>query len=149
MERDIVRKTVVCWSLMVFGLVGQQASAQSATPALDYEFFKARVQPIFVARRPGHARCVGCHGTGGNLRPALVPLALSVWISSSASAGTLTRHRGWREEHRLGDNWRAAPGIDFLPQSDLRRQPCSLFTHGRTKPDDFPLFELIPAGADR
>jgi hypothetical protein len=41
--------------------------------ALDYEFFKTRVQPIFVARRPGHARCVACHASGTPLR--LQPLA--------------------------------------------------------------------------
>jgi hypothetical protein len=40
------------------------AAAQAgspSSPSLDYEFFKTRVQPIFVARRPGHARCVACH----------------------------------------------------------------------------------------
>ena len=26
-------------------------------PALDYEFFKTRVQPIFLKERPGHAPC--------------------------------------------------------------------------------------------
>ena len=28
---------------------------------LDYDYFKARVEPIFVAKRPGHTRCVVCH----------------------------------------------------------------------------------------
>jgi hypothetical protein len=32
-----------------------------ATQVLDYEFFKARVQPIFLTKRPGHARCYVCH----------------------------------------------------------------------------------------
>ena len=40
---------------------------------LDYEFFKTRVQPIFLAKRPGHARCISCHGSGTPLR--LQPLA--------------------------------------------------------------------------
>ena len=30
-------------------------------PSLDYTFFKERVQPIFLQKRPGHARCVTCH----------------------------------------------------------------------------------------
>ena len=34
--------------------------------ALDYEFFKTRVQPIFLEKRPGHARCVACHSGPGN-----------------------------------------------------------------------------------
>ncbi len=43
------------------------------TGSLDYEFFKTKVQPIFVAKRPGHARCIACHGSGTPLR--LQPLA--------------------------------------------------------------------------
>ena len=30
-------------------------------PTLDYAFFKERVQPVFLKKRPGHARCVTCH----------------------------------------------------------------------------------------
>ncbi len=44
------------------------ASAQT----LDYQFFRDRVQPIFLAKRSGHARCVSCHEHGS---PGLEPLA--------------------------------------------------------------------------
>jgi hypothetical protein len=30
-------------------------------PSLDYEYFKTMVEPIFLAKRPGHARCITCH----------------------------------------------------------------------------------------
>ena len=53
------------------GAQGQRGNAGTAT--LDYEFFKTRVQPIFLAKRPGHARCIACHGSGTPLR--LQPLA--------------------------------------------------------------------------
>ena len=55
--------------------ISSSAAAQTpaAAPALDYEFFKARVQPIFIAERPGHARCIACHASGTPLR--LQPLA--------------------------------------------------------------------------
>jgi hypothetical protein len=43
------------------------AQAPSA-PSLDFEFFKTRVQPIFLAKRPGHARCYVCHSTGTPFR---------------------------------------------------------------------------------
>jgi YVTN family beta-propeller protein len=33
----------------------------SAAVALDFQFFKSKVQPIFLKERPGHARCYGCH----------------------------------------------------------------------------------------
>lgn len=52
---------LVCWALLM-GLLGQQhVSARSAPPTLDFEFFKTKVQPIFLAKRPGRARCVACH----------------------------------------------------------------------------------------
>ena len=40
--------------LLVLAFVST-ASAQTPAPALDFEFFKTRVQPIFLAERPGHA----------------------------------------------------------------------------------------------
>ena len=33
---------------------------------LDYAFFKARVEPIFVEKRPGHTRCYVCHAQSNN-----------------------------------------------------------------------------------
>jgi hypothetical protein len=39
--------------------------ARSA-PALDYEFFKLRVQPIFLQKRDGHTRCYVCHAESNN-----------------------------------------------------------------------------------
>jgi len=38
-----------------------QPASSTASPSLNYEFFKAKVEPIFLATRPGHARCVVCH----------------------------------------------------------------------------------------
>jgi hypothetical protein len=43
------------------------ATLVSAAGTLDYEFYKAKVQPIFVAKRPGHAPCVMCHAGAGNM----------------------------------------------------------------------------------
>jgi hypothetical protein len=40
-----------------------QASASDAA-SLDYQFFKDRVQPIFLHKKPGNARCLVCHRSG-------------------------------------------------------------------------------------
>ena len=48
--------------------------AAAAGDSLDYEFFKDKVEPIFLKKRPGHARCVSCHTTN-NVRLHLVPLS--------------------------------------------------------------------------
>ena len=34
--------------------------------SLDYEFFKRRVEPIFLEQRAGHARCYACHSQSNN-----------------------------------------------------------------------------------
>jgi cytochrome c553 len=44
----------------------------TTTAPLDFEYFRTRVQPIFLAKRPGHARCITCHERG---QPRLLPLA--------------------------------------------------------------------------
>ena len=53
-----------------------QANAQPAAAAapLDYEFFKTKVQPVFLTKRPAHTRCVVCHTTN-NARFHLVRLS--------------------------------------------------------------------------
>ena len=63
---------IACMALMLVGLLIQQPAAP-AKPALNYEVFKTEVQPIFLKKRTGHARCVACHGQGTVLR--LQPLA--------------------------------------------------------------------------
>ncbi len=45
--------------LVLATLLAQESSPPASS--LDYTFFRDRVQPIFLAKRPGHARCVVCH----------------------------------------------------------------------------------------
>jgi len=42
----------------------QEASASTAAQSLDFEFFKTRIEPIFLKKRPGHSRCYACHVAG-------------------------------------------------------------------------------------
>ena len=66
--------TAVCWVVMLAGLLSQQPTPSStASGSLDFEVFKTKIQPIFLAKRPGHARCISCHASGTPLR--LQPLA--------------------------------------------------------------------------
>ena len=56
--------------LLLAALLGQQPAPPppSPAPALDYEFYKARVQPLFLEKRVDHARCVTCHAGSTTLR---------------------------------------------------------------------------------
>ena len=40
------------------------ATLQPASPQLDFEFYRTRVEPIFLERKEGFTRCVVCHTEG-------------------------------------------------------------------------------------
>jgi hypothetical protein len=67
MQRTLIA-VIACWAWTLAGLVAQQPASPSPAASLDFEFFKERIQPLFLAKRPGHARCVACHGSGTPLR---------------------------------------------------------------------------------
>src|SRR5262247_3007877 len=54
--------------LILFFLTWAQAPAAPASSTLDYAVFKAKVEPLLLEKRPGHARCVVCHSTGTAFR---------------------------------------------------------------------------------
>jgi hypothetical protein len=59
-------------------LAAGTALAQSP-PALDFQFFKTRVEPIFLYKRPGHARCYVCHSTGTTFRIERLSPGATTW----------------------------------------------------------------------
>ena len=61
-----VRITVGGAVVATFALAGATLVSDAAG-TLDYEFYKARVQPIFLTKRPGHAPCVMCHADANNM----------------------------------------------------------------------------------
>jgi len=66
-----------CLTLAAVGSVGQaksQTAPAAGAESLDYDFFKTRVQAVFLKKREGHARCVVCH-TFNNAPFKLVPLS--------------------------------------------------------------------------
>jgi hypothetical protein len=38
-----------------------------AQTTLDFETYRTKVEPIFLKKRPGHARCVACHSASNSL----------------------------------------------------------------------------------
>jgi YVTN family beta-propeller protein len=61
------------------GASQQSGPPPAASGSLDYDFFKARVQPIFLAKRQGHARCVSCHTSGTPLRLEPLTAGATSW----------------------------------------------------------------------
>jgi hypothetical protein len=61
------RSLLAAVSLSVLTSAALSVSAQpQAKPPLDFDFFRVRVQPIFLQKREGHARCYTCHAESNN-----------------------------------------------------------------------------------
>src|SRR3954453_16285751 len=80
--------------IVAIALLAWSASAQS----LDYQFFKERVQPIFLTKRAGHARCITCHDHGS---PPLEPLAAgaTTWTEEQSRKN----YAVWKQFVKAGD----------------------------------------------
>ncbi|MDB5611709.1 MAG: hypothetical protein JWP25_8609 [Bradyrhizobium sp.] len=59
------RALVTVSAVAVVAVFNSITAAQTA-PKLDYEFFKDRVEPVFLTKRPDHARCYVCHVESNN-----------------------------------------------------------------------------------
>ena len=130
--------------LPIVGLL-LQAPAPSPSP-LDFEVFKAKVQPILLAKREGHARCVSCHSAGTPMR--LQPLApgAATWsdeesrknfdvirarvksgnpMASKLLTHPLAEQAGGDPSHDGGKHW--------LSQDDPEWQTLSAWVRGQTE----------------
>lgn len=61
-----------------------QTVAASKAPTLDFEYFKARVQPILTTKRDGNARCISCHGFGTTMKLQPLPEGSATWNDADA-----------------------------------------------------------------
>ena len=116
--------------------------AQASAPVPDYAFFKERVQPIFLKKRVGHARCVTCHDHGSPPLQPLLPGATTwneeqsrknfdVWKQfikpGDPLKSTMLRHP--LAEAAGGDRFHAG-GKHFQSQSDPEWQTLAAWVKG-------------------
>ena len=76
---------ILVWALIT-GLGQPPAAKAPAAPAstLDFTVFKTQVEPIFLAKRPGHARCISCHATGTPLRLQALSRGATTWSEAQS-----------------------------------------------------------------
>ena len=78
-----VRIAATAAAVSVFVLAEAVVACKAAM--LDYDYFKAKVQPIFVTKRPGHAPCVMCHAEANNqLRLERLPAGQDRWTEEQS-----------------------------------------------------------------
>lgn len=66
-------------------LAALTAALAMAQSPLNFETYRAKVEPIFAKKRPGHARCVACHSannSGFKLQP--LPDGATAWTEDQS-----------------------------------------------------------------
>ena len=130
--------------LLLAALLAQQPVPPPA-PALDYDFYKARVQPLFLEKRLDHARCVTCHAGSATLRLERLSPGMESWteeqtrrnfeaakamvVPGSPGASKLLRHPLAREAG--GDVFHGG-GQHWLSKEDPDWQVLSAWVSGAT-----------------
>jgi hypothetical protein len=121
------------------------AQPQISAQALDYEYFKAKVQPIFLNKRPGHARCISCHGSGTPLRLQALDPGAATWteeesrknfqiIQRVAFAGNArSRLLLHPLEEKAGGDFFHSGGKHWTSQDDPEWQTLRNWVMGQTK----------------
>ena len=130
--------------LALAALAALWTASPADKPSLDYTFFKEKVQPIFLKKRPGHARCVTCHAHGS---PPLQPLSpgadtwnedqsranFAMWkqfvvpgnpLKSPLLLHPLAREAGGDHFHAGGRHWKS--------QNDPEWQTLAAWVNGQT-----------------
>jgi hypothetical protein len=130
--------------LAIAVLLAQTSALPAPAPTLDYAFFKERVQPILLQKRPGHARCVTCHAHGSPPLQPLKPGATSwdeeqsrknfaIWklfvVPGNPMKSPLLRHP--LAEEAGGDRFHAG-GKHWKSQNDPEWQILSEWVSGQT-----------------
>jgi hypothetical protein len=83
----MLRSASIFCTFMLAIQVPSSLSAVAETPTtLSYEIFKSEIEPIFLKRRPGHARCYMCHeaGNGRILRLEMLSPGASFWTEEQS-----------------------------------------------------------------
>ena len=71
-------------SVAAWAAGARSAPHASSREAVDYEFFVTNVQPIFLKKRDGHARCAACHSTRATFRLQPPPQKGATWTAEQS-----------------------------------------------------------------
>ena len=154
-------------SLVLFSSVSatQAQQSQPSPPGLSFEFYRAHVEPIFLARRAGHARCYACHalGAGEGNAPAAMRLEIlspgsTTWTEEQSRKNfDAVRKKVFANNpfssplliHPLryeagGDQWHGG-GAQFTSPNDPEWQTIAAWVQGKNVVDEDLRGSSIPA----
>jgi len=120
------------------------AAVSAQSPSLDYDYFKTKVQPIFTAKRPGHARCISCHGQGTPLRLQPLAVGAATWSEEDSQKNFQAIQRVARNgaksrlilhplDESAGGDFYHSGGKHWSSQTDPEFLVLKAFLEGATK----------------
>jgi YVTN family beta-propeller protein len=150
---------LAAWLLLAAPLATARQSAGAGKPSLDFEFYRARIEPLFLVKRPNNIRCVECHERGaGALR--FQPLtegtswtedasrknftAVSAFVAPGNPRGSrllqhpLERESGGDPFHGGGKHWSA---------NDPEYQTLAAWVRGETRVSDRRVVRIVQTNA--
>jgi hypothetical protein len=74
-----MRSLVLAFVMLVTAAAAAALQAQTPASSLDYDRFKATIQPIFLAKIDGFARCYTCHSQGTPFRLQRLSEGATAW----------------------------------------------------------------------
>jgi hypothetical protein len=74
------------WFILFLHMLPQPPAVPpgAGSAGLDYDMFKAKVEPLFLEKRAGHARCYVCHSTGTPFRLQPLSPGATAWTDDES-----------------------------------------------------------------
>jgi hypothetical protein len=72
------------WWLLALVIAAWMPQNPPASGSLDFETFKSRVEPIFLAKHKGYARCYVCHSQGTTFRLQRLAPGATSWTEDES-----------------------------------------------------------------
>jgi len=74
------------WFILFLHMLPQPPAVPpgGGSAGLDYDMFKAKVEPLFLEKRAGHARCYVCHSTGTPFRLQPLSAGATAWTDDES-----------------------------------------------------------------
>lgn len=134
-----MRSLVLAFVMLVTAAAAAALQAQTPASSLDYDTFKTRIQPIFLAKIDGFARCYVCHSQATAFRLQRLGDGATAWneeqsrqnfqavqrlvtpgnpLTSRLLLMPLAHEEGGTEFHPGGKRWQSSANPEFKAVAD-------------------------------
>ena len=79
MRSKSLRFDLIFFTLAARGALPTTGPSNLPETVLLFDYFRGKVQPIFLAKREGHARCISCHAGATGMRLQPIAAGAATW----------------------------------------------------------------------